>query len=253
MLGIGCTRLNEAACGAPGCVVPIEDGGGVFAVDLAKPIASDPSGADLALPPGADLALPPGADLALPPGVDLSKPDLGAGSNVASTGAICGGSVSCVPGDDCILIHNSDSSKMEGACLQRCAQDSDCTQHQPGGLSPRCIQVDGAGAQTYCSIACNPIDAAVGTNGCPPNLACTFTTQSGQYSYCSFMGSGGNGADCLTNGNEDCAPGFTCVFFDTFHATCAQACHVGTSGECGVGTCHAPDGLATAAWGACLQ
>jgi hypothetical protein len=205
LLGTGCTRAAPGFCDPELCA----RAGDLGPNDGANAITGPTAERDLAGP-----AAP--VDLG---GTTTTMPrDLGNPGGALPIGARCLGSANpptavdeCAPGSACTVAHGARDVQL---CHQTCLLDGDCQQATfPGGAAPLC---EGATSTTHgtCSISCNPVGAAAGTNGCGTGLACYLLsdhTRSVEYTDCIAPGGGSEVADCSANGDADCAPGLLCI------------------------------------------
>jgi hypothetical protein len=172
------------------------------------------------------------------------------------TGGLCGtnmGADDCIHGNICL--QNSPSTISD--CREFCMTDADCKQTPvPAGTTnkPRCLlQVTAGSAMdagvlgSVCTVACNPAPGA-GALGCATGLNCSvWTDGTNQFTDCGTAGAAGDGGDCTTNGNYDCAAGYDCVAFTSGGTTvhhCRKACRANMAGtDCTAGdTCITPSG-----------
>lgn len=166
---------------------------------------------------------------------------VGSGSMCATdgskaVGAQCGPSTDdCVKGSLCTAENNSFSE-----CRAFCAVDNDCAQAPVNGIGGKCIVTLQGNAQKLCTVPCDPTYVKRTSSGCASatNIGCEAfgLTGGGQATDCTIRGTGGDGADCATNGNADCAPGFTCVSVMVSASStvkkCRGVCRVNTVSDC---------------------
>lgn len=126
------------------------------------------------------------------------------GDGTNELGAACAPQTDdCKGGDICI----GDGS--HAMCRAFCASDSDCTQAPaPPGLNnkPHCLnQLSGSGSKV-CTYACSP---GAHLDGCPSGFSCRVFTGGTEFTDCTAVGAGGDGAPCTTD--SDCNVHLACV------------------------------------------
>lgn len=135
---------------------------------------------------------------------------VGSGSMCATDGNKAIGQQCGATTDDCVKgsLCTSESASV-GQCRAFCGVDNDCTQS-----GAKCLLTLQGASQKLCTVPCNPTYvAAASTSGCAAALGCELfgLMSGGQGTDCTVRGAGRDGASCATNGNADCASGFTCV------------------------------------------
>jgi|GEM_PF-2257939 len=204
-----------------------------------------------------------GRDLSMPPCTILPQGGCFVGEKCVTDGA---GGTACVNvgpqtvGTLCFT-HGNDDCQAGLLCTQEntsfsqcrafCAVDGDCpTAHPTGTPASKCLYTLTGATEKVCTVPCNPV-LAVGASGCATGLGCQVfgsTPMGGgptlQLTDCATAGAGGDSADCTTNGNDDCAAGFTCISVTSGSTTthhCRGLCRLTMNGDCASGnTCITP-------------
>jgi hypothetical protein len=157
---------------------------------------------------------------------------------------------SCAAGDGCTTLGDYNGMRVADLCTQFCYTDTDCKQATySGGLPPKCdIPLMGTTKYKACTISCNPVGAALGTNGCPAGLGCDYgndgmTGSVFELTDCAPFGMVDTANPCnQMHGDEDCKPGNICATVNSGSAKCYKVCRIGQAGtDCPNGgqTCQA--------------
>jgi len=213
-----------------------------------------------------------GRDLAMAPCTILPQGGCFAGEKCVTDGA---GGTACInagpqaPGTICFT-HGNDDCQAGNLCTKEnasisqcrafCNADTDCPTAHPTGTPPsKCLYTLTGATEKVCSVPCNPVPSQ-GASGCAAGLGCQvfgITPTGGgptlQLTDCATSGAGGDGADCTTNGNDDCAPNFTCITVTGTTTThhCRSLCRLTTNSDCTGGNICVTPASGTNTYGFC--